>query len=450
MNMTRTRFAPSPTGFLHIGGLRTAAYAYALAKRNDGQFLLRIEDTDQKREVEGSREKIMETLTQFGMHWDELYIQSERVKTGVYQKAAESLLASGHAFYCQCPPRNAKTTGERISRDPCRDKKFTSGAIKLLVPDNEQINFHDYVLNTDIQWESNEVSDITLLKTDGFPTYHLAVVVDDTEMKITHALRAVEWLPSTPVHLLTYRYLNLVPPEIGHLTAVLDPSGGKLSKRKSNVSVEQFIADGYLPEALLNFIILLGWAPKDNRELFTLEEFVQAFDPHGFQKSNPVFHTEKLDWFNGHYIRQKSDTELVHLVKPFMKNEITEQKIVQILPLIKERLVKLSDIVGLTDFFFAAPSYTPDLWPDMAKSADHLSHVASVLTNVSWDKTSIDAALLAHVDSSSFKRGDFFMSLRVAVCGSRFTPPLSEVMQVLGQEETLSRLQSALTFLSST
>ena len=213
----RTRFAPSPTGSLHIGSLRTAAYAYTLAKHNGGQFILRIEDTDQKREVAGSREKIMELLTLFGMPWDELYIQSERVKTGVYQKAANALLSSGHAFFCQCPPRNSKTASEKVLRDPCRDKNFTSGAIKLRVPDNEKIEFHDYVLNTDIHWDTNEVADITLLKTDGFPTYHFAVVVDDHLMQVTDIIRGDEWIPSTPKHVLLYEAFNWEMPRFAHV-----------------------------------------------------------------------------------------------------------------------------------------------------------------------------------------------------------------------------------------
>lgn len=446
--MVRTRFAPSPTGFLHIGGLRTAAYAYALAKHNNGQFLVRIEDTDQKREVPGSREKIYEMLKLFGLNWDETYIQSERVKTGVYQKAAEQLVASGHAFYCQCPPRNPKAGTQKVTRDPCRDLKLSSGAIKLRIPDNETIHFHDFVLDTDISWDTNEVADITLLKTDGFPTYHLAVVVDDTEMKISHVLRTSEWTSSTPVHLLVYRYLGLTPPEIGHPTAILDPSGGKLSKRKSNVSVEQFIEEGYLPEALFNFIILLGWAPKNNQEMFSLEEFVAAFDPHGFQKSNPVFHTEKLDWFNGQYIRAKSDTGLIQLLKPFVKNEEMLTKLPQILPLVKDRLVKLSDISSLTACFGQLPEYDKSLFSDPSLSLSQLSFALEKLSSLDWKKESIDSTLVPQVKEKGWKVGDFFMSLRIAICGSRSTPPLTDTMIVLGKGESLSRIKIALEKLS--
>ncbi|PIV00564.1 glutamate--tRNA ligase [Candidatus Shapirobacteria bacterium CG03_land_8_20_14_0_80_40_19] len=442
----RTRFAPSPTGSLHIGSLRTAAYAYTLAKHNGGQFILRIEDTDQKREVAGSREKIMELLTLFGMPWDELYIQSERVKTGVYQKAANALLSSGHAFFCQCPPRNSKTASEKVLRDPCRDKNFTSGAIKLRVPDNEKIEFHDYVLNTDIHWDTNEVADITLLKTDGFPTYHLAVVVDDSEMKISHALRAAEWLPSTPVHLLTYRYLNLIPPQIGHLTVVLDPEGGKLSKRKSTVSVDRFIADGYLPEALLNFIILLGWAPKDNRELFTLDEFVTAFDPNGFQKSNPVFHIEKLDWFNGEYIRQLSVEQLnsLFIVHCSLFSSLNPKKQIAITKLVQDRIVKLSDFNPLAGFLFERPKVDISLFGNLDYK-EHLKSAVEVLSLVNpWTNENIQEKLMGLIKEKGWKTGDFFMSFRIALSGSKFTPPITNCAEILGKEETISRFEAVL------
>jgi glutamyl-tRNA synthetase len=272
MTKVRTRFAPSPTGFLHIGSLRTALYAYALAKHESGDFILRIEDTDQKREVEGATEALQNTLKKFGLVWDEFHIQSERHKEGIYKEAAEKLVAQGHAFYCDCKPRNAKEEGySQELRDPCRDENKTSGAIKLKVPDGKTLTYFDFVHKKEISWSSDTVYDATLLKTDGFPTYHLAVAVDDLDMKVSHILRGHDWLPSTPVHLLVFEYLGGSRPEIGHLTDILSAeTGKKLSKRKGSFFVEQILDQGYLPEALLNFIMLLGWAPKDNRELFSL------------------------------------------------------------------------------------------------------------------------------------------------------------------------------------
>lgn len=442
--IVRTRFAPSPTGSLHIGSLRTAAYAYALAKHSGGQFLLRIEDTDQKREVPGAREQLFAVLTKFNLFWDEdVVVQSEQAKSGVYLAAAQVLLDHGQAFYCQCAARDAKHAGySEVLRDPCRDKHLTGGAIKLKVPDSEEISYHDFVQDKDITWKSDVVPDTTLLKSADqgqLPTYHLASIVDDLASHISHVLRGHDWQPSTPVHLYVYKYLGQPRPEIGHLTDILDPAGGKLSKRKGNTSVEQFLADGYLPEAILNFVILLGWAPKDNREMFTLPEFVSGFDPHGFQISNPIFHTEKLDWFNGQYIRLKSDIEFTQLVKPFMKTNITDTLLAQIIPLIKDRLVKLSDFSDLVLGFFTSPANYAD-----GMNVLHLSAALSVLTSVDWSKSDIESALITHIKSQGWKVGDFFMSLRIAIWGSRFTPPLTDVMLILGKDESLSRIQSAI------
>jgi len=399
--MTRTRFAPSPTGYLHIGGLRTAAYAYALAKHDGGEFLLRIEDTDQKREVAGAREKLIETLKAFNLHWDgEPLIQSRRAATDVYRQAAQKLVDSGHAYE-------------------------DDGAIRLKVPPNETVSFFDFIIQKKIEWQSDQIPDAVLLKSDGFPTYHLASIVDDHESGITHVIRSVEWLPSTPIHLLAYRYLGYELPAIGHPTAILDPEGGKLSKRKGTVSVEQFLAEGYLPEAILNFIILLGWAPKDNRELFTLEEFVQVFDISGFQKSNPLMNLQKLDWFNGQYIRKKSDTELIQLIKPYLPDISPD-----IVRLIKDRITTLAQAKDLANFFFARPAAPEGLNSEFltaayqtVKEGDNLQEMAK---------------------AKGWPMGDFFMTLRLAICGQKITPPLTESMLILGKTEVLYRLHNSI------
>lgn len=421
--MVRTRFAPSPTGLMHIGNLRTALYAYVLAKHNGGQFLLRIEDTDQKREEVGATDATKKTLTKFGLNWDEYYLQSERLD--LYQKAAQKLVLEKHAFYCQCPARNAKTDGfSQILRDPCRDKNYVTGAVKLKVPDNETISYFDFVHKKDISWDTNGVYDATLLKTDGFPTYHLAAMTDDVELKITHILRGHDWMPSTPVHLLVFKYLGGVRPEIGHLSDILNAqTGKKLSKRRDSVFVEAFLEEGYLPEALLNFIMLLGWAPKDNRETYTLEEFVREFDINGFQESNPKFEDKKLKWLNGHYLRQKSDDELVGLV-----NHPDKVKLKQILPLIKDRLVTLQDFDQLTSFFFNAPEVTEKL------NFDHLQFAID-----NYDKL-IKGELIEGIKAKGWKVGDFFMTIRIAICGTRSTPPITETMLVLGKDESIKRL----------
>ncbi len=444
--MVRTRFAPSPTGFLHIGNLRSAVYPYAWAKNTGGKFILRIEDTDRERYVEGGIEAIKNTLEKFGISWDEYYVQSERKAAGIYAKAAEKLISSGHAFYCQCAAKNAKEEGfSNQLRDPCRDRGYISGAVKLKIPDNETVSYHDFVLDKDVSWSTDTVYDATLLKSDGFPTYHLAAMTDDLDMQISHIIRGHDWMPSTPIHLLVFQYLGGVRPEIGHLTDIQSPKGGKLSKRKDSVFCETFLNDGYLPDALLNFVILLGWAPKDNRELFTLSEFVRAFDPKGFQKSNPVFHTEKLDWFNGHYIRQISDTEITRLVKPYVKNDVEDTKLMQIIPLIKDRLVKLSDFPRLTSFFFSLPVFDPALFTAPDADLLLLSSAYDYLTSVTdWSKTGIETGWTDNIKASGRKVGDFFMALRIAVCGSRFTPPITDTMVVLGRDEVLTRIRQTI------
>ena len=442
MEKIRTRFAPSPTGSMHIGSLRTALYAYALAKHSDGDFILRIEDTDQKREVPGSTEKIKETLKLFGLNWDEYYVQSERAIEGIYKKAAEKLVADGYAFYCNCKAKNAKEEGfSRLLRDPCRDKGLKEGAIKLKTPDGETISYTDYVLGKEISWETLTVADATLLKSDGFPTYHLAVVVDDIDMKISHCLRGHDWLPSTPIHLLVYKYLGVAPIEIGHLTDIQDPSGGKLSKRKGSVSCDEMLSEGYLPEAILNFILLLGWAPKDNRELFNLDDFVKAFDPAGFQKTNPIFNRAKLDWFNGEYIRQKTDEELFKALKPFLKEDWDSQKVKRMIPLTKERMHKLEDFVSLAGFVFEEKE--PLVVTD--KNRAHIKSATESLERLQeWNRPAIDTALMGAVSENKYHTGDFFMDLRGTISGSRVTPPINDTLVIMGKDEVLVRLKKAL------
>lgn len=399
----RTRFAPSPTGFLHIGGLRTAAYAFAFSKKNHGDFVLRIEDTDQKRNVAESVDSLKNILETFGLKWDEYYVQSERLD--LYKKAAEKLVERGNAYH-------------------------SDGAIKLKVPKNEIISYRDFVFKEEIKWHSDDVFEAVLLKSDGFPTYHLAVVVDDHEMAITHVLRGYDWMPSTPIHLLIYKFLNYEVPEIGHLTDIQDPNGGKLSKRKGHVSVEDFLKEGYLPEALLNFVILMGWAPKDNRELFTLEEFVQNFNPDGLQKANPMFNKTKLDWFNQQYIKKLSDKELIIKLKNFTDKKDLEK----IVPLVRDRLVTLEDFDELTEYFFERPKVAP-------QNKLIIDHAIKIL-ETSFDGKILEEKARAFCAEKNIKVGEYFMNLRMAITGLPATPPLWNVMQVLGKEESLERLKT--------
>jgi glutamyl/glutaminyl-tRNA synthetase len=432
--MIRTRFAPSPTGFLHIGSLRTALYAYLLAKHEKGDFILRIEDTDQKREIEGSADAIQNTLKKFGIEWDEFYVQSERHKSGIYKKAADELVSKGHAFYCQCQPKNSKDGGfSVVLRDPCRDKGLTSGAIKLKVPDGEIVKYTDFVHKKEISWKTETIYDATLLKSDGFPTYHLAAMVDDADMKVTHILRGHDWLPSTPIHLLVFKYLGVETPKIGHLTDILSvETGKKLSKRRDSVFVENFLEEGYLPEALLNFILLLGWAPKDNRETYSLEEMVTHFDVNGLQDANPRFFKDKLDWFNGEYIRKLSDEDLNNQFKNVSPefNKLDSDKQIAITKLLKERIKKFSDLNIIAKFFWERPEVDTTLF-----GGEYKKHLEKAVEAIKEAKD-----LMEVVKENDFKTGDFFMSLRIAITGMKFTPPINESIGILGKEETLDRL----------
>ncbi|MFH1840939.1 MAG: glutamate--tRNA ligase family protein [Candidatus Shapirobacteria bacterium] len=420
--MVRTRFAPSPTGSMHIGNLRTAFYAYALAKHEGGDFILRIENTDKKREKTGGIEETKKLLGVFGIKWDEYYIQAQRLD--LYKKAAENLVSLGHAY---------------------RDK----GAIRLKITRDEKISFRDFVLDKEVVWDTNTLEELVLLKSDGFPTYHLASVVDDYEMKVSHVLRGHDWLPSTPIHLLIYKYLGYRLPQIGHLTDILDPEGGKLSKRKGSVSVEGMLSEGYLPEALFNFVILLGWAPKDNRELFILDEFVRVFDHTGFQKANPIFNRKKLDWFNGHYIRQKTDKELAQLLQPFAPMSFDKTLIQKTIPLVKERLVKLSDYVALTEFLVKEPVIDWSMYADKIESPvlvkEQLGRVVQLLKSAkSWRAAELEAKARDLATAHHWSFGSFFMAIRITLTGRNISPPLFACFELLGRDKSIVRLKKTL------
>ncbi|HUS59969.1 MAG TPA: glutamate--tRNA ligase [Nevskiaceae bacterium] len=471
MSQVRTRFAPSPTGFLHVGGLRTALYSYAFAKSKGGKFLLRIEDTDVRRVVPGAVEGIYQMLDAFGLCPDEgplaggphkPYIQSERVKLGIYQKYAEKLVKDGYAYYCDCPPEDIKEIkkrqkkGQILLRDRCRDKdpkemekKIKVGeklAIRLRVPDKRKVCFFDFVLKKEICWETQNIDEVMLLKSDGFPTYHLAVVVDDVLMNVSHIIRGRDWLASTPVHVLLFKYLGFPLPEIGHLTDILDPLGGKLSKRKGSVSCEELIADGYLPEAILNFIMLLGWASKDDRELFTLEEFVEYFQKGNLHVANPVFDRKKLDWFNGVYIRKKTDRQLLQLLKPFVPKGMSVTLIEKTIPLVKDRLFKLSDYPDLIDFFIKEPKLNKKLLiqkggKDKKLIKEEFEKAVGIFKGIkNWRAEDLEKSFRDLATKQSYHVGKFFMALRIAITSKTATPPLFETMEVLGREKTLKRL----------
>jgi len=478
--MTVTRFAPSPTGYLHIGSLRTALYAYLLAHHDQGRFILRIEDTDQSREVTGATEKVLEILEKFGLFWDEglfvsaddkitekgengPYIQSKRL--AIYKKYAEQLVADGHAYHCFCsaerltelrdrqtaeklPPRY---DGHCLSLSPEEiNKRISAGepyVIRLKVPKEGEVEFNDAIRGK-IVFKNNEIDDQVLMKSDGFPTYHLAVVVDDHLMEVSHILRGDEWLSSTPKQILLYQFFGWTMPVFAHLPVITNPDHTKLSKRQGDVAVEQYLAKGYLPEAIINYMVLLGWHPSSDREFFTLSELVEAFSLERVSASSAVFDPEKLKWFNAHYLKEKSVAELVNLCQPFLP-QVEPEKLEKIIASTRDRLNILSDIVEIAEVYLTIADYEPSLLnfkqTPQERTVDALSAFINKLESaeIDWTAENLKQLLVKVAEENNFSNGEIFWPVRIAVSGLAKSQPPEEIMAVLGKEESLNRLRSA-------
>lgn len=463
--MAITRFAPSPTGELHIGGIRTALYCYALARKTNGKFILRIDDTDQKRFVIGADIRIQEDLKAYGLNWDEgPYYQTKRLD--LYNEYIKKLLDEDHAYYCFCSEDELKTSREinnkdkKISKYDKRCLSFskeeiqkkldekTPYVIRLNVPKNQTLIFNDLIRGT-IKFNTNEVDDQVLIKSDGIPTYHFANVIDDHLMGITHVFRAEEWLSSTPKHILIYQFLGWEMPLTGHFSVFLAENGkGKMSKRQGSTQARQFLEEGYLPEALLNFLMLLGWNPGTEREFFTLEEFIKEFEISRLNKKAVVFDRKKLDYFNGYYIRQKTNEELAVLFKKFLTNA-DDNTINQLIPILKERIVKLKDLVDQTKFIFEDIDYDKDLLLQRNVTSElaqeFLNKVKDLLNNLqTFNFITLQTSLMNLISSNGWNTGQFFMVFRVAICGVSFTPPIVECLPILGKEKTIHKIDIAL------
>lgn len=487
----RTRMAPSPTGEYHVGHIATLLKNYAFAKKNGGKFILRIEDTDQERKVDGAVERIMHVIHSYGLDWDEgpdkggpfaPYTQSERLP--IYREYVERLVADKKAYYCFCSKERLDTMREeQLARKelPKYDKhcrtltaetvsdnlnKGMPYVIRLAVPENETISFNDLIRGS-IEIESNNIDDQVLLKSDGFPTYHLAVVVDDHLMEITHVLRGEEWISSTPKHVLLYRAFGWQAPIYGHIPVFLNPDGkGKMSKRKGTVAAQSFLENGYLPEAMLNFFMILGWAPKDQREILSLQEYISEFDPSAISAKSVVFDLQKLNWLNGVYIRKLDPTKLETMIREkYLPEEFPLEKLPQILPLVVERLVTLKDFDSLTDFFYKPITVNKNdlLKKELVVGADgnqverfntelvqtQLTATMGALENSSpWDLQSIESSLRGLQETNTWKKGQYFMMIRTAVTGRTATPPLFETIELIGKEQVLQRLVQALESIS--
>jgi len=500
INKVRTRVAPSPTGYPHVGTAFQALFDFVYARRYDGQFLIRIEDTDQKRYVEGAEKAIYESLSWLGLEADESpqhggdkgsYRQSERLD--IYQEYAKKLVGQGDAYYCFCSSERLKQVREKqkqAGQPPmydkhCRnlaaaevEKKLAAGeeyVIRLKVPLNKEIKVFDE-LRGEVKFQSEVVDDQVLLKSDGFPTYHLAVVVDDHLMGITHVVRGEEWLPSAPKHVLLYQYLGWQMPKLIHTPTLRNPDKTKLSKRKGNTSLWWYREHGYIPEGLLNFLGLLVWKPNEQTEIFSLEEMIKYFEWREMNVTGPVFDVKKLEWLNGKHLRQFSveefekrlmswadwvlhngqDEEMLAIAETLQtwQKKYADQ-FTQALSLGKDRARTLPEIKDLIEFYFTdklefdledlKQGHEAEKIKKVLQAADEklLAIVDKDYDAKTWEQTIRNTA-----DELGLSHKDLFMSLRSAVTARKFTPPLYEVMQVLGRDVSSARIQQAIKALS--
>jgi glutamyl-tRNA synthetase len=482
----RVRYAPSPTGDFHVGGARTALFNYLFARHHGGSFILRIEDTDQKRYNPQALTWLLNGLRYLGLDWDEgpeaggawgPYVQTERLE--IYQRYCGQLLDCGAAYRCFCTPERLEAASkERQEKgfNPGYDRHCRnlspadaarraaageSSTVRFKTPLDGDITVHD-IIRGDITFQNSILQDTVLMKSDGIPTYHLANVIDDHLMEITHILRGDEWVNSLPLHVHLYNAFGWQPPVMAHLPLILNPTGkGKMSKREDRapdgrvlpVFVRSFEELGYLPEAMINYLALLGWSFDDKTEIMSREELIERFTLDRVNASPAVWNYEKLDHLNGCYIRQLPIDELARRLLPFVQAAgftAGFDKIVQIAPLIQERITTLADVLTAGSFFLVEdlPPYDPtELIPkkgDAAMALNVLKRARQALENVEFTHEALDAALRAEAEAAGVKPGDLFQPVRVAVCGRKAAPPLFETLEVLGRETCLKRIGQAI------
>ena len=479
----RLRLAPSPTGFLHIGNLRTALFGYLLAKAQGGQYILRIEDTDQKREVLGAVDSLIQILDWVGIKFDEgpqqggdygPYVQTERL--AIYEKHVADLLTKKQVYHCFCSPETLdKKRAEQANNKQaprydrtCRDlskkevdQKIKAGAsfvIRQAMPLSGQVVVHDE-LRGDITFPAADLEDHVLVKSSGIPTYQLANVIDDHLMAISQITRGEEWLPSFPKNILLYQAFGWTPPQFIHLPLLLNKGGGKLSKRQGDVFVEDFKQLGYLPQALINFCALLGWHPQDDNEILSMDQLLQSFSLKGLGSSPAIFDLDKLDYLNGYYIRQLDLKTLAELCRPYLADYLvqalpeqqTADYLQAVVRLEQARLKKLADIKEKTEFFFTNISYEPELliWKksDQTKTKTALSELLTIIEKINkqnWTQSSLEEIIINYLKSKEASLGDYLWPLRVALTGQKASPGPFEVGEVLGRDLSLARLQQAI------
>ena len=484
--MIRTRFAPSPTGYLHVGGLRTALYAYLFAKNHGGEFLVRIEDTDRSRLVEDGTINILASLYWAGVAPDEgvklsdkgevieegdfgPYVQSERLPK--YHKQAEFLIENGFAYHCFCTAErleklretqmeNKRPTGydgfclNNVTLGEAR-KRVNAGepfVIRLKMPKTGETKFND-LIRGEVTFQNELVDDQVLIKSDGYPTYHLAVVVDDHFMHITHVIRGEEWISSTPKHIYLYKCFGWQPPEFAHLPLLLNPDKTKLSKRQGDVAVSDYQKKGYLPEALVNFVAFLGWNPGGEREMYSMDELISQFDISKVNKTGAVFNLEKLDWFNKEYLKNLTVADLLEKAADFLTDEQKNnwQKTSLAIGLEKDRIKNFSELQESIKFIYELPDYSKDLLLWKKSTPDELTIVLTALqenlgkiSEEDWDKSAVEQTARTIVAENNLQNGSVLWPLRVALSGQENSPGPFEIAEALGKEESLRRLGEAL------
>ena len=479
-NHVRVRYAPSPTGYPHVGNIRTALFNWLFARHHGGSFIVRIEDTDVARSVKGAVEAILDGLKWLGMDWDEgpgaggsygPYYQSQRLEN--YRTSAAKLVVQGDAYYCYCSTeRLAEMRAEQARRKQppgydrrCRDLSQSeivscrlenkNPVVRFKFPTEGKTTFTDMVRG-EVTFGNARIDDFVLMKTDGYPTYHLASVVDDHLMEISHVLRAEEWLSSAPRHLQLYRALGFTPPRFAHLPMLLGTDRSKLSKRHGAVSITEYKEKGYLPEAMVNFLALLGWSLDDKTEIMSRRELIKNFSLERVSKTAAIFNREKLEWMNGVYIRKLSPEDFIKRAMPFLEEELprevplSDDYVRRIMPLIQERTRTLAEIPGLTDFFFAKQlEYGTELLVGKKMDREAAGWALSMAMErlellASFDEEQLEAVLRPLAVELGLKTGQLFGTLRVAVTGRTVAPPLFQTMAVLGKERCLSRIREAL------
>ncbi len=482
MAKLRTRFAPSPTGRMHVGNLRTALYAYLITKHENGDYILRIEDTDQERYVEGAVDIIYRTLQKTGLIHDEgpdkdggvgPYVQSERQASGIYLEYAKKLVEKGEAYYCFCDKDRLATLereveGKRInvydkhclhlSKEEV-ETKLASGipyVIRQNNPTEGTTTFHDEIYG-DISVNNEELDDMILIKSDGFPTYNFANVVDDHLMGITHVVRGNEYLSSSPKYNRLYEAFGWEVPVYVHCPLITDENHNKLSKRSGHSSYEDLIEQGFLSEAIVNFVALLGWSASDNREIFTLDELIEAFDYRHMSKSPAVFDYTKLKWMNGEYIKAMPFDDFYENALPYLKEVLPEElDYYKIAEMVKTRIEVFPDIPALIDFFAEVPEYDSQMYvhkkmkTDEASSLKVLQEILPVLEAMDdYSNDALYAALVAFCQEKEYKNGYVLWPIRTALSGKQMTPAgATEILEILGKDESLARIRRAIEKLS--